>query len=42
MTGASDTKIRAVVVDDEELARKMLLEFLAGHSEIEVVSECAN
>jgi two-component system LytT family response regulator len=42
MTGASDTKIRAVVVDDEELARKMLLEFLAGHSEIEVVAECAN
>jgi two-component system LytT family response regulator len=34
--------IRAVVVDDEELARKVLLEFLAGHPEIKVVAECAN
>lgn len=42
MTGASETKIRAVVVDDEELARKVLLEFLAKHPEIEVVAECAN
>ena len=38
----SDQKIRTVVVDDEELARKVLLEFLASHPEIEVVSECAN
>jgi two-component system LytT family response regulator len=35
-------KIRTVIVDDEELARKMLLEFLASHPEIEVVAECAN
>jgi two-component system LytT family response regulator len=35
-------KIRTVIVDDEELARKMLLEFLASHSEIEIVAECAN
>ena len=35
-------KIRAVIVDDEELARKVLLEFLARHSEIELVAECAN
>jgi two-component system, LytTR family, response regulator len=38
----SGQKIRAIVVDDEELARKMLLEFLATHPEIEVVAECAN
>lgn len=35
-------KIRTVIVDDEELARKMLLEFLASHPEIEMVAECAN
>jgi len=38
----SEKKIRAVIVDDEELARQMLREFLAGHSEIDVVAECAN
>lgn len=29
-------------MDDEELARKMLLEFLGSHPEIAVVAECAN
>jgi two-component system LytT family response regulator len=38
----AETKIRTIIVDDEALARKMLLEFLAGHPEIEVVAECAN
>lgn len=40
-TGAI-TKIRTIVVDDEELARGVLLEFLAAHPEIEVVAQCAN
>jgi len=35
-------KIKTVIVDDEELARKVLLEFLATHGEIEIVAECAN
>jgi two-component system, LytTR family, response regulator len=35
-------RIRAVIVDDEDLARQMLREFLASHPEIEVVAECAN
>jgi len=35
-------KIRAVIVDDEELARQMLREFLAHHPEVEIVAECAN
>jgi two-component system LytT family response regulator len=35
-------KIRAVVVDDEELARQVLREFLAKHPEIELIAECAN
>ena len=38
----SEQKIRVIVVDDEELARKMLLECLSAHPEIEVVAECAN
>ncbi len=29
-------------MDDEELARQMLREFLAGHREIEIAAECAN
>jgi two-component system LytT family response regulator len=33
---------RAILVDDEELARAYLRELLAAHPEIEVVSECAN
>ena len=39
---ADERKIRTIIVDDEELARKMLLEFLGVHPEIEVVAECAN
>jgi two-component system LytT family response regulator len=35
-------KIRAIVVDDESLAREALLVMLAGDSEIEVVAECRN
>jgi two-component system, LytTR family, response regulator len=35
-------KIRAVIVDDEELARQMLREMLAAHPEIEIAAECAN
>jgi len=35
-------RIRAVIVDDEELARQMLREFLSTHPEIEIAAECAN
>jgi two-component system, LytTR family, response regulator len=31
-----------MIVDDEELARRLLREMLADHAEIEVVAECAN
>ncbi len=34
--------LKAVVVDDEELARGYLRELLAAHPEIRVVAECAN
>lgn len=39
---SSENKIRAVIVDDEELARQMLRELLAAHPEIEIAAECAN
>jgi two-component system LytT family response regulator len=38
----SAARIRAVVVDDEDLARQVVRELLAEHVEIEVVAECAN
>jgi two-component system LytT family response regulator len=34
--------LRAVIVDDEELARAYLREMLQAHPEIELVAECAN
>jgi two-component system LytT family response regulator len=34
--------IRAVIVDDEELARVVLREYLSAHADVEVVAECAN
>jgi len=37
-----DPALRAVIVDDEELARGFLREMLAGHAEIEIAAECAN
>ena len=35
-------KIHAVIVDDEELARKVLREYLSAHQEIKVLAECSN
>jgi len=34
--------VRAVVVDDEELARAVVREYLAAHPDVEVSAECAN
>jgi two-component system, LytTR family, response regulator len=34
--------IRAVLVDDELLARQLLVELLSPHPEIEIVAECSN
>jgi len=33
---------RALIVDDEELARHVIREFLQSHAEIEIAAECAN
>ncbi|HKD62665.1 MAG TPA: LytTR family DNA-binding domain-containing protein [Candidatus Acidoferrales bacterium] len=42
MTQPTGKKFRAVLVDDEELARQVLREFLTAHPEIEIAAECAN
>jgi two-component system LytT family response regulator len=36
------TRIRALVVDDEPLAREMIREMLENDSDVEIVGECAN
>jgi two-component system LytT family response regulator len=35
-------KIRALMVDDEDLARQVIREMLKPHPEIEIIGECAN
>ena len=35
-------RFRAVIVDDEELARQVLRDLLRAHPEVEVIAECAN
>ena len=42
MNADAEKKIRAVIVDDEELNRQVLREFLSKHPEIELIAECAN
>ncbi len=37
-----ESSFKAVIVDDEELARDFLKELLRAHPEIELVAECAN
>jgi two-component system LytT family response regulator len=35
-------KMRIAIVDDEELARKILREYLSAYEDVEVIAECAN
>ena len=42
MTSSQQKRWRALIVDDEELAREIIRELLQPHTEIEVVAECAN
>ena len=35
-------RIKAVIVDDEELARGLVREYLSAHPDVEIVAECAN
>jgi two-component system LytT family response regulator len=39
---AGKSKWKALIVDDEELARKLLREMLSSHPEIEIAAECGN
>lgn len=38
----TQSRIRAVIVDDEDLARQIIREMLQPHAEIEIVGECSN
>jgi two-component system LytT family response regulator len=38
----TSTPLRALIVDDEELARRLIREYLQGHADIEIVGECEN
>jgi len=42
VSAAETKKMRAIVVDDEELARQVLRELLRAHPQVEIVAECAN
>ncbi|MFQ5604924.1 MAG: LytR/AlgR family response regulator transcription factor [bacterium] len=38
----TDRPIRTIIVDDEELARQMIKEFLNDHASVEVIAECSS
>jgi two-component system LytT family response regulator len=38
----SPARLRALIVDDEELARRLVREYLQGHADIDIVGECEN
>ena len=42
MTEHTPDTLRVVIVDDEELARRVLVELLAAHPDVDVVTECAD
>jgi len=42
MTEAASNKLAVAIVDDEQLARRILRELLAVHADVEIVAECAN
>ncbi len=39
---STEKKIRAIIVDDEDLARQVLRELISQHTEVEIIAECAN
>lgn len=42
MSAEASKKCRAIIVDDEELARQVIREMLKAHPEVEIAGECAN
>jgi len=42
MSGPGEKKLRVLIVDDEELARFVVREFVETHPELEIAAECVN
>lgn len=42
MSATPGKRVKAIIVDDEELARSVVRELLSRHPEVEIVAECAN
>jgi len=42
LSARPDSKIKALIVDDEELARLLIRELIKTHQDIEVIAECLN
>ena len=42
MSEAATTRLRIAIVDDEELARAVVREYVSGFADVDVVAECAN
>ena len=42
MSADASKKCRAIIVDDEDLARQVIREMLQSHPEVEIAGECAN
>src|SRR2546429_3796131 len=42
MSGVGEKKLRVLIVDDEELARFVVREFVETHPELEIAAECVN
>ena len=38
----SSRRLRALIVDDEDLARRLIREYLQEHADIDIVGECEN
>lgn len=39
---SANPPLRALIVDDEELARRLIREYLQGHADVEIIGECEN
>jgi len=42
MSADANKRFRAIIVDDEDLARQVIREMLQSHPEVEIAGECAN
>ena len=42
MSSETPARLRVAIVDDEDLARAVVREYLAGFADVEIVAECAN